>query len=103
MGTLEDLGVAGIPKIELTGFLSSTWIYVLIIAVVGFILLLGVGVLLFFMTYKKKVVLFENIAGQGYQPVLKTRARIVKLGIGGEELLKTLAGGHFISAYGTSA
>jgi len=28
------------------------------------------------------------------------RARIVKLGIGGEEILKTLFGGHFVSAYG---
>jgi hypothetical protein len=100
MGFLEDLGVEGIPQINLTGFLSSTWIYVFLIVIAGFILIVGAGVLFFFMTYKKKVILFENISGQGYQPILKTRARIVKLGIGGEELLKTLAGGHYISAYG---
>jgi len=101
MGIMTDLGVSEhVPSINITGFLSSTWIYVLVIVLVGFILIVGVAVLLFFMTYKKKVVLFENISGLGYQPVLKTRARIVKLGIGGEELLKTLAGGHYISAYG---
>ena len=100
MGLLEDLGVEGIPQINLTGFLSSTWIYLFLIVIAGFILIVGAGVLFFFMTYKKKVILFENISGQGYQPILKTRARIVKLGIGGEELLKTLAGGHYISAYG---
>ena len=87
-------------EISLTGFLSSSWIYVLIIAVIGFLLILGVGVLLFFKTYKKKIIVFENISGQGYQPILKTRARTIKLGLGGEELLKTLAGGKYVTAYG---
>ncbi len=102
MGVLEDFGVptGSIPKIDITGFASSTWIYVAVIVFVGFLLIVGVGIFLFFMTYKKKIILFENISGQGYQPVLKTRARIVKLGVGGEELLKTLAGGHYVSAYG---
>ena len=102
MGTLSDLGVPAskIPKIDISGFFSNTWIYVLIIVIVAVLLILGVGIFLFFLTYKKKVVLFENISGQGYQQVLKTRARTLKLGVGGEEILKTLAGGHFISAYG---
>ena len=101
MGLMDELGVSGsIPKINLTGILSGSWIYVFIIALVGLILVVGVAAFLFFLTYKRKVIVFENISGQGYQPVLRTRARIVKLGIGGEELLKTLAGGMFISAYG---
>jgi len=101
MGILNDLGVGdALPKIDLTGILSSSWIYILIIAIVGFILIAGAGTFLFFLTYKKKIILFENISGQGYQPVLKTRARIIKLGVGGEELLKTLIGGYFVSAYG---
>ncbi len=102
MGTLSDLGVptTNIPKIDISGFFSNTWIYVIIIVLVGVLLIVGVLVFLFFLTYKKKIVLFENISGQGYQPVLKTRARTIKLGVGGEELLKTLAGGHFVSAYG---
>jgi len=101
MGLLNDLGVEGkIPTIDITGFLSSSWIYIFIIVVVGFVLIVGIAIFLFLITYKRKVVIFENISGQGYQPILKTRARTVKLGIGGEELLKTLAGGTYISAYG---
>ncbi len=101
MGILDDFGVGEVlPSIDIGGFLSNTWFYVVIIFIIGFIGLMGVGVLLFFKTYKKRIVLFENISGQGYQPTLKTRARIVKLGIGGEELLKTFAGNHYVSAYG---
>ena len=101
MGVLDDLGVGGsIPSIDITGFFSSTWIYIAVIVFVGFIIIASVLTLLFFITYKKKIVIFENISGQGYQPVLKTRARILKLGVGGEEILKTLIGGIFISAYG---
>ena len=100
MSFLEDLGVEGMPTISLTGFFSSTWLYVFIIAILGLILVVGAGFLFFFMTYKKKIVFFENVAGRGYQPLLKTRARVIKLGIGGEEILKTLVGGYFLSAYG---
>jgi len=102
MGILGDLGVPAskIPKIDIGGFFSNTWIYVLIIVLVGVLLIVGIVIFLFFLTYKKKIVLFENISGQGYQPVLKTRARTLKLGVGGEEILKTLMGGHFVSAYG---
>ena len=101
MGVLGDLGVSGsIPSINITGFFSSTWVYILIIVIVGIILIGTVFTLLFFLTYKKKIVIFENISGQGYQPILKTRARVLKLGVGGEEILKTLFGGIYISAYG---
>jgi len=101
MGVLSDLGVptTNIPRINISGFFSNTWIYVLIIVLVGLILIIGVCIFLFFLTYKKKIVLFENIAGQSYQPILKTRARVLKLGVGGEEILKTLIGGHYVSAY----
>lgn len=97
------VNIAGVDipfEINISGFLSSSWIYVLIVAVIGILLIIGVGILLFFKTYKKKVVVFENISGQGYQPILKTRARIIKLGLGGEELMKTLAGGKYVTAYG---
>jgi len=101
MGILTDLGVEfSIPKIDITGWASSSWMWVAFVVVIGLLLVIGLFVFLFFMTYKKKVILFENISGQGYQPVLKTRARTLKLGVGGEEILKTLKGGHFVSAYG---
>ena len=89
-----------VPSIDLGGFMSNSWIYVLIVAVVGVIFVGIIATLLFFMSYNRKIILFENISGSGYQPTLRTRARIVKLGIGGEEVLKTLAGGHYVSAYG---
>ena len=88
------------PTIDIGGFLSSSWIYILIISVVGVLIILTVVLLLFFKTYNRKIVLFENVSGLGFQPALKTRARTVRLGAGGEEILKTLAGGHFITAYG---
>ena len=101
MGILNDLGLEGsIPTINLTGFLSSSWIYVFIVCFIGLILIIGVLIMMFFLTYKKKIILFENISGQGYQPILRTRARVVKLGISGEEILKTLIGGYYVSAYG---
>jgi hypothetical protein len=100
MGILGELGVADkLPSINITGFLSNTWIYVLIVGVIGFILIATVCLILFFKTYNKKVILFENISGQGYQPILKTRARTVNLGVGGEEILKTI-GKKFVTAYG---
>jgi len=93
-----DVGV-NTPQIGISGFLADSWIYIFIIAFIGIILIVGIAALLFMTTYKKKVVIFENISGRAYQPVLKTRARVIKLGLGGEEILKTLKGGQFLSAY----
>lgn len=92
--------IAGIPEIDITGFLSSSWIWIFIVVITGIILIMGISFLLFFLTYNRKIIIFENISGQGYQPVQKTRARIIRLGMGGEEVLKTLVGGRFLTAYG---
>jgi len=88
------------PSIDISGFISSSWIYILIIGFVGFILILGIAVILFITTYNRKIILFENVSGLGYQPVLRTRARIIKVGTSGVEVLKTLKGAEIISAYG---
>ena len=88
------------PSIDITGFLSSSWIYVLIVGFIGFVFIIILAIVLFFLTYRRKIVLFENISGQGYQPILKTGARLIRLGVSGEELLKTFKGGHYVSAYG---
>ena len=88
-------------ELNISGFLSSSWIYVAIVLLIGIVLIAGVGILLFFRTYNRKVVFFENISGQGYHPVLKTRARVVKVSrVGGEELLRTLIGKIYLTAYG---
>ncbi len=97
----EILGESvNLPSLNIGGFISDSWIYVAVVAVIGFLLVVGIAIFLFLNTYKRKIILFENISGQGYVPVLKTRARVVKLGTGGEEIMKTLAGGQYLSAYG---
>lgn len=101
MAILDSLSGGNIPKIELTGFFSNTWVYVLILAVVGFIFILTLATILFFFTYKRKVVIFENISGQGYQPIIKTRARVIAMtGTGNDKIMKTLVGNLFLTAYG---
>ena len=88
-----------IPSINFTGIISSTWIYFLVIIVIGIILITGIGLLLYYKTFNRKVVFFENISGMGFQPVMRKRARILKLGTGGEEVLAVL-GGTILSSYG---
>lgn len=97
----EILGVElNVPTIDLSGALAGSWIYILIIGIIGIIIVGVIALLLFMNTYNRKVEFYENIAGQGYQRILVTRARIIKLGRSGEEILKTLKGGIFLSAYG---
>lgn len=50
--------------------------------------------------YNKKIIVFENISGQGFQPILNDRARIVKLGSGGEEILYLKKKKVYRTAYG---
>jgi hypothetical protein len=50
--------------------------------------------------FNKRIVLFENIGGYGFQPVFKDKARLVKLGSGGEELLFLKKKKVYRSAYG---
>ncbi len=96
----EILGASvNLPTIDITGWLSSTWFYVVIIAFIGFILLSILLILLFYRTYSRKVIFFENISGMGYQPVQKRRARLMRVGRAGSEVMK-LMGGGYMSAYG---
>jgi len=97
----DILGVnLNVPSFDISGALSGSWIYIVIIGIIGLIIVGVIALLLFMNTYNRKVVFFENISGQGFQPVMKSRARIIKLGRSGEEILKTLKGKIFISAYG---
>lgn len=50
--------------------------------------------------FNKKIIKFENISGQGYQPVGKDRARLVKIGDGGEEILYFRKEKTYRTAYG---
>jgi len=50
--------------------------------------------------YNKKIFVFENISGQGFQLAFKDRARLIKLGVGGEELLFLRKKKVYRTAYG---
>ncbi|KYK20684.1 hypothetical protein AYK24_09845 [Thermoplasmatales archaeon SG8-52-4] len=50
--------------------------------------------------YKYKIIVFENISGQGYQVAFKDRARVLKLGGTGEEVLYLRKKRVYRSAYG---
>jgi hypothetical protein len=96
---MADILGAKIPDINITGFFASTWIYIVIVAFIGFILIVTIALLLYFKTFNRKIVFFENISGLGYQPTMKKRARRLRVGTSGEELLAVM-GGDTISAYG---
>jgi len=74
----------------------------LIITILLFIISFGIilWILIQWRTYKYKIILFENIGGQGYQPTFKDRARILKIGNGGEELLWLKKKKVYRTAYG---
>lgn len=74
----------------------------IILAVVFFILAGGIILYLILSNKKfnKKIVLFENISGNGFQVVGKDRARIIKVGNGGEEILYLRKSKTYRSAYG---
>ena len=50
--------------------------------------------------YNKKIIVFENISGQGFQPTFKDTARLVSIGDGGEELLFLRKKKVYRTAYG---
>jgi len=82
------------------GLGSTTWFLIMFII---FILIMGgIGFFLIhrFKVYNKRIIVFENIAGQGFQPIYKDRARLVKLGDGGEEILYLLKKKVYRTAYG---
>lgn len=75
----------------------------IIILTLIFVILAG-GIIIYMIlqqkTFNKKIILFENISGQGYQPTLKDRARLVKIGDGGEEILYLRKKKVYRTAYG---
>jgi len=50
--------------------------------------------------YNRRIVVFENISGQGYQPSYKDTARVINIGDGGEEILFLRKKKVYRSAYG---
>ncbi len=91
-----------IPKLGgVGGGLGGTaWALIFLII---FIIIAGVVALWLmhrYKTFNKRIIVFENLAGRGYQPVYKDRARLIRLGDGGEELLYLQKKKVYRAAYG---
>ncbi len=94
----EILG-ANIPVPQF-GLGGGNWMWVMVFILFALFVFLGVWMLIQWMTYNRKIVVFENISGQGFQPVFKDTARLIKLGDGGEELLLLKKKKVYRTAYG---
>lgn len=74
---------------------------------IGFVIILTVIVIAIWMwlrfqakLFNKKVVVFENLGGQGYQKTGEDTARLIKIGDGGEEILFLRKAKSYKTAYG---
>lgn len=82
------------------GFGTSFWFVIMLMVVSVILGIIGLVLISRYKVYNRKVVVFENVANSGYQPTFKDRARIIKLGDGGEELLYLLKKKVYRTAYG---
>ena len=58
--------------------------WMIILAIIIFFLVAGITfyMVYLFRIYNRKIIVFENISGQGFQPIYKDRARLVKMADG---------------------
>ena len=99
MGVWDSIKEKAGGSVNFSGFGTgiTILIFVLITAVV-------VGIILYFIlsarAYRYKIVIFEDIAGQGYVPVGRDKAKMIKVGDGGEEVLYLRKRKLYRTAYG---
>lgn len=81
--------------------ISSSWL-MYGVAIVCFLLAFAIIIYFIYMKriFNKRIIVFENVAGQGYQVVHKDSARLIKVGDGGEEVLFLRKKKCFRTAYG---
>jgi len=79
---------------------GGTFTVIAIIIILAITIAIGIFVWNSYRIYNKKIILFENIAGQGYQPTFKDKARLVRIGDGGEELMYLKKKKVYRTAYG---
>ena len=94
--------VLGIVDIQVPSFAIGVG-YLSVILAIFFFVLFGAIIIYFIYdrkVYNRKIIVFENISGQGFQIVLKDRARLIKLGDGGEEILHLKKKKVYRTAYG---
>ena len=87
-----------------TGGLGSGivyWITIAIIVFLAFLVLVGLGFLWYMSNvFNRRVIVYENISGQGWKKTYVDRARLVKIGNSGEEVLYLLKKKVYRTAYG---
>ena len=77
------------------------WITIAVIIFLAFLILVGLGFLWYMSNvFNKRITLYENISGQGWKKTFTDRARLVKIGNSGEEVLYLLKKKVYRTAYG---
>lgn len=66
----------------------------------GIIIAVVVYLIVDYLSYKYKIIFFENVAGQGYSQTGRDIAKLIKLGNGGERVLYLKKRKTYLSAYG---
>lgn len=82
------------------GGITSTITIILLMVIIIAIICFGVFLLYLNRIFNRKIIVYENISGQGYQKTYTDTARLVKLGDGGEELLFLRKKKVYRTAYG---
>lgn len=98
---MVEVGGFDIPiDVPTFGVGTGSIIWIFIIFIFAMVIAITIYLIHQLRTFKYKIVVFENIAGQGYQVSFKDRGRNVKIGQGGEELLYLRKKKVYRSAYG---
>lgn len=84
-----------LPSLNLGDMTIYFWIFLIFIS--GAII---IYVAYTYRIYNKRIVVFENISGQGFQPIFKDRGKVIKVGDGGEEIMWLKKKKVYRTAYG---
>lgn len=99
MATIGELTSGLTSKISFAGlgkgitFMLGFLVFAIIIGVLTYFIIMTIR-------FNKRIVIFENISGQGFTPTGKDRAMTLKFGDGGEEILKLRKRNVLKQAYG---
>ncbi len=97
--SIVDEGLSMLPPINAGGTAGVITLFVyfgILVSVIGVITYFIIN----WLRYNKKVVVFENISGNGFQPIGKDKAMTVKMGDSGEEILYLKKRKTYKTAYG---
>lgn len=88
-----------VPNVGFGG-IANTITIAIFVFVIAVILCFIIWMVYMARVYNRKIIVFENISGQGYQPTYRDKARLMKVGDGGEELLFLRRKKAYRTAYG---